>query len=175
MFVSQDRGSDEFCGLCWLLDGFQSEIPGRIHSYKLLAENGNPETSERFLAHAEAVMGLIPPRPDQDLHAYRLAREQLYRPSQRQFPVTYALWMMFGYQPPLAEPLTYKLYGMPDWEIAERLGVSTYNVQIRLVKATRLALRYVRNDRTIEGIDPHSAREDDRRHQKPNERRPRRA
>lgn len=151
----------EFCSLCFLQAAFEAEVPRRVHAYKLLAENGNPANSESFVAHLECVMGLMPPKPGQNLREFRLARKRYSSPSPSMYPVTSALWEMMGYQPPLATPLMYCLMGLPEAQIAVKLGISQYNVSIRLVKAARLALRFVRHDRTIEARGPsYSARRD---------------
>lgn len=138
-----------FCGLCWLIKGFAEEVPGRFHAYKQLAENGNPECSPRFLKHLELAMGLKPPKKRQSLKHFRLTRERYSHASYGSFPVSSALWDMMGTQPPLAEPLFYKLAGLSDIDIAVKMGISLYNLHVRLRKATRLALRFVRHDSTL--------------------------
>lgn len=134
-----------FCGLCLLISIFQDEVPRRIHEYKQLAENGNPETKQQFLNHLEANLGLVAPKPGQNLKQFRLAREQyIRRPSRSQLPVTHALWTLFGFQPKMAKPLLRMLLGLTETEIARQLDMSIYSVQTTVAKAIRTTLRYVR-------------------------------
>jgi hypothetical protein len=128
LYVLQlDKKQPPFCGLCLLRDGYDAETPTRIHLFKTLAENGNPETSPKFFAHLFLVQGLVSPRVDADgnlepLHEFRRrrgqlkcsiscpqpcfehqprTREQYTEPAKRLFPVASALWKLMGYQPPL--------------------------------------------------------------------------
>lgn len=139
-------GEPVLCGLCFLMDGFSREVPFRIHAHRLLAENGNPETSPQFLSHLQLAMGLKAPPRGMSLKQYSLARRQYSRPAPGQFPITSALWQMMGYQPPLAVPLLYRLLGLPEAEIATYMELSQYNVHLRLAKGVRLCLRFVRHD-----------------------------
>lgn len=135
-----------FCGLCWLDSFFKNEFPSKIHEYKILAENGNPETSPRFWAHLEAQCGLVPPNPGQSLETFRLARERLYgKPSRRQFPVTHALWKMMGNQPKIARPLLRALWGQPEPTIAKEFNYTLFNTHSTIGKGVRLALRNLRS------------------------------
>lgn len=141
--ITSERSS--FCGLCWLTDVFQSEVPSQIHERRTLAVNGKPETSHNFIQHVEAAMGLHEPPPDQPLHRFRRAREQYSRePSAVKLPVTNALWKMFGFQPKMAKPLLRSLLGSNEYEIAAQLDMSLYNVQLTMAKGIRTALRYMR-------------------------------
>lgn len=136
---------ERFCGLCFLTDVFQSEVPRKIHEYKVLAVNGNPETKGTFLKHLSGQMGLHEPPPDISLERFRRARKQYSpEPSRTQFPVTFALWQMFGSQPKMAKPLLRRLLGSNENEIASQLDMSIYTVQVTLAKAIRTTLRYVR-------------------------------
>jgi len=162
-----------FCGLCFFREGVESEIPGRIHQYRVLADNGNPETSPKFMAHLQVVMGLEPPKSGESLQAYRkrriaLAREQytarsplpdhhLFQqtrvekyssPSPRLFPVTSALWKLMGYQPPLGRVLIQGVNGRTEWEIASQLSTSVLDIYVRMVKAIRVGMGFIPNDNT---------------------------
>lgn len=140
--LGQDTAEPLGCGICHLWSIFQTEIPKRLHEYEVLAENGNPEVSPRFWAHIESQMGLVPPKPEEDLRSFRASRARAYRqPSRSQFPVTFALWKMMGYQPRLAKPLIRVLFGMAPEEISQ----STYRVHETIGKGVRMALRYMRN------------------------------
>lgn len=140
-----DDENNKFCGSCWLGQWFRAEIPSRLHEARNLAENGNPETSPRFWAHIESQLGLIPPRADEDLKSYSLAREQLYgRPSRAQLPVTFAMWKMMGKQPKLAKPLLKSLFSATEDEIGIEFELSKYGVQSTLGKGIRLAMRFIR-------------------------------
>jgi hypothetical protein len=135
-----------FCGLCYLTTFFQDEFPKKIHAYKVLAENGNPETDPRFWSHLEAQCGLIPPRTGQDLREYRRARKGVYGvPSKRQFPVTHSLWTMMGYQPKIARPLLRALWGLEETDIAREFHYTIYNTHATIGKGVRLALRNLRS------------------------------
>lgn len=145
LVLDYNSGIPAFCGLCWLSSFFQGEVPHRLHQYKVLAENGNPEVSDRFWAHLETQMGLEAPKPGQSLHEYRLARERLYgRPSKKQYPVTFSLWKMMGTQPKIARPLLRSLWGASTEELATDFRLSSYQVHTTLGKGVRMALRNVR-------------------------------
>ena len=134
-----------FCGLCSVKFRLELEVPGRVHAYKLLADNGNPATDPRMWAHLEAALGLIPPKPQQNLNEYRLARERLYgKPSKRLFPTTRALWDLMGYQPKLATPLVRTIFGKDVLQVAAELGMTRYGVHMAIAKGVRTTLRYVR-------------------------------
>lgn len=162
-----------FCGLCFFRQGVEGEIPGRIHQFKTLADNGNPETSPKMMAHLQVVMGLEPPRCNESLKDYRkrrsaLAREQytarsplpdhhLFQavrvekyssPSVRLFPVTSALWKLMGYQPPLGRVLVQGVNGRTEWEIASQLSTSVLDIYVRMVKAVRIGMGFIPNDDT---------------------------
>lgn len=140
-----NEGTPAFCGLCFLYNVFRDEHPTRIHEYKQLTVNGNPETKQAFLKHVESVMGLTGPKPGQSLRNYRLAREQYSRrPNRSNLPVTSALWELFGSQPKMAKPLLRALLGVTEPDIARQLDMSIYNLQTTIAKAIRTTLRYVR-------------------------------
>lgn len=134
-----------FCGLCFLASLFEDEVPKKMHEYKQLAENGNPETYGLFLAHLQSQMGLHAPPPEQSLSQFRRAREQYSpKPPRSQLPVTHALWQLFGSQPKMAKPLLRMLLGLSENEIARQTGDSIYNIQTTVAKGIRTSLRYVR-------------------------------
>lgn len=139
-----------FCGLCFFREGIQSELPTRLHVFKTLAENGNPETDHIFLAHLWLIMGLKDPDPKVPLHEFRRkrkrprAREQYTKDAPTLFPVASSLWKLMGYQPPLASVLVRgAVYGRTEQEIAKVLDLSVINVHIRMAKAVRTAMGYI--------------------------------
>lgn len=146
-----------FCGLCLLKQGFEAEVPGRIHEFKTLAENGNPETSPRFMLHMTVSMGLMPPSAREALKGYRLARGQFSRPSWGQFPVTSALWKLMGDQPPLAVPLIFAVQGHAEALIAKRLDDSVRSITIRTAKGIRTTMRYLPRGRSSEEAQEHGS------------------
>lgn len=137
-----------FCGLCFFREGWESEIPGRVHEYKTLAENGNPETSPKFLAHLYLAMGLQAPELHETTYIFRrnrkrLAREQYSSPAWGIFPVSSSLWQLMGYQPPLAKVLIPAAYGRDELTIAAALGLSLVGVHITMAKAIRTAMGFL--------------------------------
>jgi len=155
-----------FCGLCLMKEGFEAELPGRLHAYKQLASNGNPETETKFLTHLTLVMGFLPPNTGESLTAYRFrtgrqkrnrkpprAREQyseawlqsepLSKPSSKLYPVASALWKLMGYQPPLGIVLVKAVSGLTEREIARELDISILNVNNRMGKGIRTAMGYL--------------------------------
>lgn len=146
-----------FCGLCFFKLGWETEIPGRIHLFKTLADNGNPETSPKFMAHIFLVMGLKPPEPTENLREFRRkrksprAREQYTQVAPSLFPISSALWKLMGYQPPLGVVLVRAVEGRSEPEIAHELDSSIVSVHIRMAKAVRTAMRYIPDDRATEG------------------------
>jgi len=142
-----------FCGLCFYREGWESELPTRIHLFKTLAENGNPETSPKFLAHMLLAVGLEPPRPDQAIRDFQKlrsprARVQYTKPAWGLFPVASSLWKLMGYQPPLAIVLVRGASGRPEHAIATELDLSLTDVHIRMAKAIRTAMGYLPNERS---------------------------
>jgi len=141
------------CSLCFLKERYEAEVPRRLHSYKVLAENGNPETNPTFLRHQETVLGLVPPRKGQDLRDFRLARAQ-YTVAHGAFPITSSLSKAMGYQPPIVIPVLRAIQGRTDAEIAAELSdredreVTILNVHRRIVKGLRLVMRTVRHAET---------------------------
>lgn len=131
-----------FCGLCWLTNLWEDEVPRKVHAYKVLADNGKPQVSPSFWSHLEGNVGLIPPKPNENLKAFRLARGRLYtRPAKKQFPLLSALWNLMGYQPKLALSLIRSLQGYSNLEIAAELQLTPYGVSEATVKATRAVIR----------------------------------
>lgn len=126
-----------------LTELWEDEVPRRIHAYKLLAENGNPEVSPQFYAHFQASLGLKPPKPGENLKAYRLARGRLYgkRPLKSQFPLLSSLWMMMGTQPKLAQALILSFTSHSLLEIAAQMKLSPYGANLAAAKGVRMALR----------------------------------
>lgn len=159
LYVMQnEREQPPFCGLCFFREGYEAELPKKIHAYKTLAENGNPEASPKFLAHLRLVMGFEPPRPGESLKAFNrrrnssiivplntndLAREQYTRPARRLFPVASSIWKLMGYQPPLAIVLVGAVTGKSEGQISKELDLSRMNVHIRMAKAIRTAMGYI--------------------------------
>lgn len=160
-----------FCGLCFFREGVEAEVPNRIHAYKQTAENGNPETAPKFMAHLHTVMGLTPPQNGESLQEYRkrriaLAREQytvrhpddhsriidlgkvvpFSKPSPKLFPVTSALWRLMGFQPPLGIVLVEGVNGRTEAEIARKLSTSTLDIYIRMAKAIRTGMGFIPDD-----------------------------
>lgn len=134
-----------FCGLCFLANLFRDEAPTRIHEYKQLAENGNPQTKHAFLKYLEHNLGLIAPQPGESLKNFRLARKQYSaRPDKESSPATFALWTLFGFQPQMAKPLLRMVLGWSERDIARDTDASIYNIQTSVAKGIRTSLRYVR-------------------------------
>lgn len=157
------------CGLCFFRDGFQAEQPSEIHLHRTLAENGNPQTTPRFMSHLTVVMGLQAPPKDVNLRDWQRKRNSLARgqytrrvkvgdklipqsfvsvekfssPAWMMYPVASALWKLMGYQPPLGIVLVRAVGGRTEPEIAHELDVSIWNVNIRMGKAIRTALGYI--------------------------------
>lgn len=140
-----------FCGLCFYREGWESELPTRVHLFKTLAENGNPETSPKFLAHLLLAVGLEPPKPDQNLRDFQnrrspRARVQYTKPAWGLFPVASSLWKLMGYQPPLAIVLVRGASGVDEARIAEELDTSLVDIHIRMAKAIRTAIGFLPNE-----------------------------
>jgi len=156
------------CGLCFFREGVEGEIPSRIHQFKTLAENGNPETMPKMVSHLHVVMGLKPPQPGESLTTYRQRRNLLTReqytarspleghklfqmtrveryssPAPGLFPVTSALWKLMGYQPPLGMVLIEGVYGRTERDIASKLDVSVLNIYVRMAKAIRIGMGFI--------------------------------
>jgi hypothetical protein len=169
--IQTEPSAPALCGLCFWKEGWESELPGRIHSFKSLAENGNPETHNSFLSHLVLSMGLIPPKKEQNLRDWRAnrtsrgreqytvraprtkhlttaARNESFSRPNRQFPIASALWELMGYQPPLGIVLVKAVGGASEIQIAQVLDLSLYNVHVRLEKAIRAALGFLPNDDT---------------------------
>lgn len=167
-FLQIDESGPLLCGLCFFKEGYESELPGRIHQFKVLADNGNPQTAPMLMAHLQVSMGLKPPKPGQDLRDFRrqrnaLAREQYtvrgpqkfgsklsthsrnvrFSSTSRLYPVASALWKLMGYQPPLGIVLVRGVTGRTEEEIAAELNVTRFNVNIRMTKAIRTAVGYL--------------------------------
>lgn len=160
-----------FCGLCFFKQGVEAEVPGRIHQFKTLADNGNPETSPKMVAHLHVSMGLKPPRKGEALQDYRKRRtaraheqyttrsplkdhklvqqtrvEKYSSPSPRLFPVTSALWQLMGYQPPLGRVLVEGVNGQTEVQIARALNTSVLDIHNRMVKAIRIGTGFIPHD-----------------------------
>lgn len=170
-YVSQfEPEQPPFCGLCFFRIGVEAEVPTRIHQFKVLATNGNPETTPKMVSHLHVVMGLIPPKPTEDLREYRkrrsaLAREQytarsplpdhkvftqiklepFSKPAPGLFPVTSALWKLMGYQPPLGRVLVEGVNGRTENQIARKLETSVLDIYIRMAKAIRVGMGFIPN------------------------------
>lgn len=143
---TQDDNKLAFCGLCRLRELWEDEVPRKIHAYKVLADNGNPQVAGAFYAHLQASVGLIAPKPDENLNNFRLARGRLYRaPSEMQFPLLRALWEMMGTQPKLASALICQLNHQDSLVSAANLKMTSYGFNQATAKAIRLALRTIRS------------------------------
>jgi hypothetical protein len=91
-------------------------------------------------------MGLVPPKPGQNLNSFRASRARSYKqPSRQQLPVTSALWKMMGYQPKLAHPLVWAILEADAGTISRHFNMSTFQAHSTLGKGVRLALRYLRS------------------------------
>lgn len=140
------------CGLCLIREGFMSELPGRLHMHGTLAENGNPQTDPRFLAHQETVLGLVPPKPGQSLREFRRSRAR-YMTAPGQYPVTSAIHQAMGLQPPIVIPVVRSIEGYSDFQIAEELDTSILNIQERMAKGIRFIMRLVRDGTRKQAIN----------------------
>lgn len=148
VLVSQDDRIPMFCGLCRLLELWEDEVPRKIHAYKVLADNGNPQVAGAFYAHLQASVGLIPPKPDENLNDFRLARGRLYRaPNEMQYPLLAALWKMMGVQPRLASALIAQLRGQDPLVASVELRMTPVGLNQATAKGIRLALRFIREFR----------------------------
>lgn len=133
-----------FCGLCFLRDGYHAELPGKLHSTKVLADNGKPQQTGRLESHVQVIEGIFAPKPGQSLEAFRRVRNALEtKPAKNQFPFASSLWDLMGKQPPLAIPLVRALHKPPE-EVARDMELSSYNVYERLMKGVRAATDLVR-------------------------------
>ena len=136
-----------FCGLCQIKQIWETEIPSKIHEHKLLAENGNPETSTVFMAHLKANLGLIPPKPGQNLQEYRKIRKRRYGvPNKNTYPVATSLYNIMGVQPKLATPLLMTLCGSEVPAIRKRMMMTSYGVHLSMSKGIRMVLREILHD-----------------------------
>lgn len=163
-----------FCGLCYLRDGFQSEVPKKIHLSRTLAENGNPQTAPQFMSHLFVAVGLVPPAPDEDLREFRekrkpsRARGQYTVPAQSEpywqlYPVSSALWKLMGYQPPLGRVIAPAVVrNLSEVDISYELRTTLVDVHVRMVKAIRTTMGYLPHE-TAAYRDPSG--EDDRKDQ----------
>jgi hypothetical protein len=143
---TQNDGFYAFCGLCWLSKVWEDEIPRRVHAYKQLAENGNPELHATFRKHLEVAVGLRPPEPHQPLREYRLARKQYSVPPRKgSYPVSAALWDIMGKQPIIARCMIRSMLGQDFLQIAEDLDITPYGAYQATAKGIRMVLRHIRN------------------------------
>lgn len=131
------------CGLCLFKQGFEDELPGRLHLFKTLAENGKPQTAPMFLSHLKLIMGLRRPPQELPLRTYRLARGQYSGSARTIFPVASALWELMGFQPPLGIVVVRAVGGRNEFEIAKELNDSVRSVHIRMAKGIRTGLRFL--------------------------------
>ncbi len=136
-----DYFSAGFCNLCFFRNEFTRELPGRFHAYKVLAENGNPETHPLFISHMNLMFGIRPPVPGESLISFQNWQRDNSAPAWKTFPIASILWTVMRFQPPLGHPLHLAVVGMPEAEIASQLEISRYNLSIRLGKALRMGLR----------------------------------
>lgn len=152
LYVTQNyKDQPPLCGLCLFREGFESELPGRIHvsvnpRYRVLAANGNLETAPKFLSHLYLVMGLKGPKAGEALHIFRRARGHYTKPAKNLFPVASALWKLMGYQPPLGVVLVQAVNRSTEQEIAKHLDDSIMNIHLRMAKAINTAMKYLPKD-----------------------------
>lgn len=149
-----DSQAPVLCGLCFFREGWESELPNRLHQYKTLADNGNPETSPKFLAHMFLAMGLVKPPRDETLKEFRRKRGSIRKmpprvreiytePAPGLFPVASSLWKLVGFQPPLGIVLVRAVNGASEPQIARELEISLMNVYIRMSKAIRIGMGFI--------------------------------
>src|SRR6266550_772542 len=130
------------CGPCYFRWGVIQELPGRT-SVKKLSEAGTPDLFSELLTHLEIQMGLKPPKAGESLKSFRKRRSNFSKAAPI-FPFSSALWLLMGYQPPLAVPLVEFCKGFSEIDIANKFDWSLFNVQERLGKASRTALKTLR-------------------------------
>lgn len=146
-FTYQIVWEHPFCGLCFLIDGYQQGLPMALHRSKSLAENGNPAQSGALQSHVRVVEGLLLPSEGQTLKDFSRAREQYMgsKPAPTTFPVASALWEMCGKQPPLAKPLLLAVVQQkPHVDIAVELDLSLWRLVSTLKKGISMATNLVR-------------------------------
>lgn len=133
------------CGLCLFKQGFEGELPGRLHLFKTLAENGKPQTAPMFMSHLKVIMGLKAPPRDVSLKQFKQSRARGHysSPARTIFPVASALWELMGYQPPLGIVVVRAVGGRNEFEIAKELNDSVRSIHIRMAKGVRTALRFL--------------------------------
>lgn len=132
------------CGPCYFRWGILEEIPGRT-SVKKLSDAGTPDLFSELLSHLQVQLGLVPPRSGESMKAFRKRRtDHKYSNTTRIFPFSSALWLLMGYQPPLAIPLVEFCKGYSEVQIADRFDWSLFNVQERITKGSRTAMKYLR-------------------------------
>lgn len=111
------------------------EVPTRINMREGSGLFGAPQFDPRLLEHLMVSAGLVPPEPEQTLDEFRKQRSRQSNPNPKKFPFTTALWRLMGYQPPLATVLVKFCAGNTEVDIAQRMGLSLFNVTDRLRKA----------------------------------------
>lgn len=133
------------CGTCFFRSGFIEELPSRL-SVKRLSDAGIPDLSPAILNHLLITMGLVAPEPGETLKHFRKRRIKLINHEKLhkdQYPFGSSLWLLMGFQPPLAIPLVEFCKGRREVDIADAYGWSLFNVQERLGKAVRTAIKYM--------------------------------
>lgn len=131
------------CGPCFIRSGFIYEHPSQV-TMRSLSDAGTPEWNPNFNGHLLVVIGLIAPEPGEPLWSFQKRRAKFSKPTMKLFPITSALWKLMGHQPPLAIPMVEFCQGYSELDIAAKHDWSLWNVQDRLAKAARAALRNVR-------------------------------
>lgn len=136
--------ASQFCGLCFLREGYSAELPMKLHLSKTLADNGNPQQTGKLESHVSVTEGIIAIRADQTTKQFSRARRNMgSAPSPNLFPFASALWEVMGRQPPLGIPLARSVLGETEVEVANALGYSLYNTLGRLSKGVDMAVRLV--------------------------------
>ena len=131
------------CGACLFREALRDELPSRASIKEASGLFGSPQMDPRLLSHIMLVVGLVPPAPDQSMKDFRRQRRQRSWPSPRLYPFTSALWQLMGVQPPLARVLVEFCQGYTEVQIAERNGLSLYNVTNRMMKAVQTSRKFV--------------------------------
>lgn len=143
-YIIWDPFLHNLCGPCYFREGFRDELPSRVTIREGTGNYGAPAIDPRVIRHIELTIGLEPPRVGEALTRWRRRRNRFAKePSPQMFPFASALWNLMNYQPPLAKPLVKFCYGMNEFQIADDLDISFYNVHERLMKAVRTGQRFL--------------------------------
>ena len=132
-------GVQAVCGPCYFRMGVLDELPTRITMREESGAFGSPQFDPRFISHVMLSAGLIAPNPGESMKEFRQRRRRTSYPSPHLFPFTSAVWELMGVQPPLAKVLVQFCQGYGEYEIADHMELSLYNVHERLRKAVHVA------------------------------------